>query len=171
MARYNLALQLAERGELDEAAGILESDAERFARMPEPWAQLRLLCVRGKIAAAGGDLLAARDLFEEARTGFIQQGIAFDAAIVSVELALVHLRIGDTTAVKGLAEEIVEVFQAQDVHREVLGALLLFRQAVQQETLTAAFIEDLSFYLKRARENPELRFVRRRHWQLEIAEE
>lgn len=171
MARYNLALQLTERGEHEEAAGILESDAEVFAKMPEPWVQLRLLCVRGKIAASRGDLAAARSFFEEARAGFIEGGIAFDAAIVSVELALIHLRTGNPAAVKGLAEEIVRIFQAQDVHREAAAALLLFQEAVRQEALTVDLAEDLASYLKRARENPELRFTRLHRWRAEISQD
>ncbi|MES1245610.1 MAG: hypothetical protein ABUT39_28650 [Acidobacteriota bacterium] len=169
MARYNLALQLTEVGQHEEAAGILESDAALFAQMKEPWAQLRLLGIRGKIAAARGDLPAARCLFEQARAGFIDQGIGFDAAIVSVELALLHLRTGELAAVKELAEEILRIFQAQDVDREATAALLLFQKAVQQETLTVDLAEDLASYLKRARENPGLRFTRRRKWQAEVA--
>ena len=171
MARYNLALQLTEHGETEEAAGILESDADLFAQMPEPWAQLRLLCIRAKIATARGDLAAARSLFEEARSGFIAGGIGFDAAIVSVELALIHLRTGDLEAVKALAEGIVQVMQAQDVHREVMAALLLFPEAARREALTVQLAEDLASYLKRARENPELRFTRRHLWQAEVESE
>jgi tetratricopeptide (TPR) repeat protein len=165
MARYNLALQLTESGQHEEAAGILESDAALFAQMQEPWVQLRLLWIRAKIATGRGELPAARRLFEEARAGFIAQGIGFDAAIVSVELALLHLRTGELAAVKTLAEEIVPIFQAQDVHREATAALLLFQKAVDQEALTIDLAEDLVSYLKRARENPELRFTRRRRWQ------
>jgi tetratricopeptide (TPR) repeat protein len=170
MARYNLALQLTEIGQHEEAAGILESDATLFARMQEPWTQLRLLCIRGKIAAARGDQPAALRLFEEARAGFIAGGIGFDAAIVSMELALLHLRAGELAAVKALAEEIVEIFKAQDVHREVTAALLLFQKASQREALTVDLVEDLASYLKRARENPELRFTRRRKWEAEVEE-
>jgi tetratricopeptide (TPR) repeat protein len=169
MARYNLALQLIENGQHEEAAGILESDADLFAQMREPWAQLRLLCVRGKIAAVRGDLPGARSLLAEARSGFIEAGIGFDAAIVSVELALIHLRSGDLPAVRELAEEIVLLFQAQDVHREVMAALLLFQQAARREALTVDLAEDLASYLKRARENPELRFTRRRRGQAAVA--
>lgn len=171
MARYNLALQLTERGETEEAAGILESDADLFAQMREPWAQLRLLCIRAKIAMARGDLAAARSLFEEAKSGFILEGIAFDAAIVSVELALIHLRTGDLAAVTALAEEIVQVFQAQDVHREVMAALLLFQEAGRRKALTVQLAEDLASYLKRARENPELRFTRLHQWRAEVESE
>lgn len=171
MARYNLALQLTESGQHEEAAGILETDAALFAQMQEPWAQLRLLCIRGKIAAARGELPDARRLFEEARAGFIDQGVGFDVAIVSMELAVLHLRTGDLAAVKTLAEEMVPLFQAQDVHREAMAALLLFQKATQQEALTVELVEDLASYLKRARENPELRFTRRRRWEAAVTPE
>jgi hypothetical protein len=121
MARYNLALQLTESGQHEEAADILESDAALFAQMQEPWTQLRLLCIRGKIAAARGELPDARRLFEEARAGFIDQGVGFDVAIVSMELAFLHLRTGDLAAVKALAEEMVPLFQAQDVSHRRAG--------------------------------------------------
>jgi tetratricopeptide (TPR) repeat protein len=167
VARYNLALQLADAGNYEDAALILETEAALFAQVQEPWLQLRLLCVRAKITDARGDRDTALALFLEAREGFIPLGIGFDVAIVSMELALLHLRAGNTAAVKALAEEMAPLFQAQDVHREAMAALLLFQQAVQQETATVELAEELAAYLKRARENPALRFARRRKRQIE----
>lgn len=53
------------------------------------------------------------------------------------------------------------LFGAQEVHREAAAALLLFQEAAEREALSAEWVEDLTAYLKRARENPELRFLRR----------
>jgi tetratricopeptide (TPR) repeat protein len=156
--RYNLALQLVELGEDDRAAALIESDREFFRRFPEPWTQLRLLCLQAKIVARQGDLLAAVRLFCEARDGFLAQGIGFDAAIVSVELALLYLQLGHTAAIKTLASELHQLFQAQDVHREAAAALLLFQQAIQQEAVTVELAQQLALYLERARVRPELRF-------------
>ena len=60
---------------------------------------------------------------------------------------------------KELAEEMQEIFAAGDVHREATAALVLFQEAAHRETLTAELIEEMAIYLKRARENPELRFA------------
>ena len=161
-AQYNLALQLAEAGSFQDSAGVLETHAALFEQIQEPWLQLRLLCVRAKIADSRGNQETALRLFEEAREGFIGQGSRFDVAIVSMELALLHVRVGNTAAVKALADAMAPLFAAQDVHREAVAALILFQQAAQQEIATIELVEDLVAYLKRARQNPGLRFTRRR---------
>ncbi|HSU84714.1 MAG TPA: hypothetical protein VLR69_20030 [Thermoanaerobaculia bacterium] len=53
------------------------------------------------------------------------------------------------------------LFGAQEIHREAAAALLLFQEAAEREALTSEWVEDLTAYLKRTRENPELRFLRR----------
>ncbi|HEX4963297.1 MAG TPA: hypothetical protein VF173_20875 [Thermoanaerobaculia bacterium] len=57
-----------------------------------------------------------------------------------------------------LADEMHQIFAAGDVHREGVAALLLFEDAVREEKLTAKVVEDVAGYLKRARDNPGLRF-------------
>ncbi|HEX3557122.1 MAG TPA: hypothetical protein VIA62_28180 [Thermoanaerobaculia bacterium] len=96
---------------------------------PEDWTQLRLTWLRGKIAARRGESDAAERFFLEARDGFMAAGHGYDAAMVAIEdLALLYLREGRTADVKRLAEEILPVFQAQDVHREAMAALRLSRR-------------------------------------------
>jgi hypothetical protein len=85
------------------------------------------------------------------RAGFIAEGIGYDAALVSLDLALLYLRQNRTAAVKDLAEEMREIFTAGDVHREATAALVLFQEAARRETLTAELIEEMAVCLKRAR--------------------
>jgi len=158
-ARYNLARYLTEDGQHQEAAGMLAVDEALYREFPEPWTQLRLTWLRGKIAAGCGDTDAAERAFLEARDGFIAQGNGYDAAMVSVEdLTLLYLRAGRASDVKRIAEEIHPIFQAQDVHREAVAALLLFQEAARQEQLTAKVVRDFVSYLRDARTDPALRF-------------
>lgn len=158
MARYNLTLQLAEADRTEEAAALLEGDLGLYDQFPEPWTQLRLLCVRAKIADARGDLDTAAQLYAEARDGFIRQGIGYDVAIVSLELAMVYLKQGRTAEVRQLAEEMHPLFEAEGVHREATAALLLFQNAVREDSATVELVRNVTDYLKRARKNPTLRF-------------
>lgn len=159
--RYNLARYLTEAGQYQDATDLLARDEDLYREFPEPWTQLRLLWLRGKIAVGLGDLAAAEESFLQARQGFIEQGIGYDAAMVAVEdLALLYLRQGRTADVKRLAEEMLPIFQAQDVHREALAALVLFQEAARREELTAKQIHDLVKYLQDARHDPTLRFER-----------
>jgi tetratricopeptide (TPR) repeat protein len=72
--RYNLARFLTESGEYREAAEILGEDEELRREFPEPWTQLRLVWLRGKIAAGRGDEEAAEQSFLAARPASSDSG-------------------------------------------------------------------------------------------------
>lgn len=156
--RYNLALYLTEAGRFHEAGDLLEIDAPLYARFPEPWTQLRLSWLQGKIAAGVGDVPAAERLFVETRDGFVRQGIGYDAAMVSLDLALLYLKDGRTEEVRRVAEEMVPVFAAQDVHWEAMAALVLFQDAARREVVTAEMVREVGACLEAARGRPEMRF-------------
>jgi hypothetical protein len=158
--RHNLTLFLVEEGRFDAAADLLQADAELYERFADPWTVLRQVWLRGKIAFATGRRAEAEQAFLEVRRGFILQGNGYDAAMVSLDLALLYLKAGRTAEVKPIAAEMHTLFGAQEIHREAAAALLLFQEAAEREALTAEWVEDLTAYLKRARENPELRFLR-----------
>ncbi|HEX4962842.1 MAG TPA: hypothetical protein VF173_18545 [Thermoanaerobaculia bacterium] len=158
-ARYNLARYLTEDGQHEAAADLLATDADLYREFPEPWTQLRLIWLRGKIAACRGESEEAERAFLEARDGFMVAGIGYDAAMVVVEdLALLYLQQGRTANVKRLAEEILPIFQSQDVHREALAALRLFQEAARQELLTVQTVREYVRYLREARTDSSLRF-------------
>ncbi|HSK80745.1 MAG TPA: hypothetical protein VLQ45_30100 [Thermoanaerobaculia bacterium] len=156
--RHNLSLYLTEAGRFHEAADLLEVDADLYARFPEPWTQLRLSWLRGKIAAGVGDVPAAERWLTETRDGFVRQGIGYDAAMVSLDLALLYVQEGRTGEVRRVAEEMVPIFAAQDVHREATAALRLFLEAARREEVTAGLVREVAGFLKAARGDAELRF-------------
>jgi hypothetical protein len=144
-----LAFYLVSAGRLDEAADHLEADEPLYRRFPEPWAQLRLLWLQGDIAAGKGDLTAAEQAYLETREGFIAYRMGYDAAMVSLDLAILYLR-GDRWAdVQQLAEEMISIFQAQDVDREALAALRLFQEAARRQELTVEKVRELAIWLRR----------------------
>ncbi len=135
--RYNLARFLTEAGQWDEAADLLASDAEIFRRFPEPWIQLRITWLRGKIAAGRGDVVSAEQAFLAVRDGFIAQGNAYDAAMVSLEdIAILYLQQGRTADVRRFADEILPIFQAQGLQQDALATLILFQEAARRDELT-----------------------------------
>jgi tetratricopeptide (TPR) repeat protein len=158
-ARYNLTRFLTEDGQFEEAADVLSVDEDLYREFPEAWTQLRLTWLRGKIAAGRGESEAAEKALLEARDGFIAEGIGYDAAMVAIEdLTLLYLREGRTADVKRLADEIVPIFQSQDVHREAVAALRLFQEAARQEQLTVQGVREYVKYLREARTDPSLAF-------------
>jgi tetratricopeptide (TPR) repeat protein len=157
-ARHNLALFHCEAGNYPAAAEALQQDRDLYARFPDAWTQLRLAWLEGKITYGLGHLERAEELFLATRSGFIAEQAGYDAAMVSIDLATIYTQQGRADEALRIAEEMHDIFKAEDVHREAVAALLLFQEAARQKALTVEKLRDLSEYLKAARGNPSLRF-------------
>lgn len=154
LIRRNLAGMLAEAGRAEEARAMLP-ELRRLAReradRPE-W--LRLLWTEGFVYQRLGHRELAATALAQARDGFAALGLAYDAALVGLELALLHLATGDTAAVRTLGAEMLPVFTSRAIHREALAALALVRRAMEEERLTRRLVEEVMSLLRRAREQP-----------------
>lgn len=155
---FNLTVYFMEAGRFEEAAELFEADQALYEQVQETWLQLRLTWLRADVAAAGGDFARAEQAYLEARNGCIRQGIGYDAAMVSLDLAILYLKEGRMADVQRVAEEMLPIFQAQDVHREALAALRLFQEAVRRQELTMERALEVAAYLREARGEPGLRF-------------
>ncbi len=159
MARHNLVWYLTESGRHEEAHRALEETRGLYVAMRDQINMVLLRWLEGRIALGRGHLDEAETALREARDAFIERGIGFDAALVSLHLAGVYAKKGDTAEMKRLAAEMVPIFQSRDLHPEALAALGIFQQAAEAESVTAGLLERMSTYLQRARRNPELRFA------------
>jgi hypothetical protein len=65
----------------------------------------------------------------------------YDAALASLDLAMLGLRAGQTARVRKLAVEMEAVFLAKKIEREALAALSLFWEAAKQETATMELVQ------------------------------
>ena len=129
-----------------------------YDRFPDPWTQRRRLWLDGKILRGLGQLEAAEARLSEARRGFLEQEIVYDAALVSLDLAAVYALQGRVDDQRRLAREMLPIFTARGVHREARAALAYFQQAVERERASPQVVEGLLEYLSQARLDPELRF-------------
>lgn len=158
-AYHNLVWYLNDSGRAAEALHMLGKTRSLYDTFAEPAHRTRLRWLEGKIARSLGHREEAEAAFKEARDAFLARGIGFDAALVALDLAVLCAERGQTGELKGLAAEMIPIFESRDVHQEALAALLLFRRSVEAETVTLGLLGDLARYLQRARHNPELRFT------------
>jgi hypothetical protein len=119
---------------------------------------LRLTWIEGKIQATIGQWTAAERAFHWIRESFIEDGLVFDAGLVSLDLAALYVSQGKTVEARHLATEMLPIFRSRDIHREALAALIVFQKAAEMEQLTLGLVEEVSTFLERARDNPDLRF-------------
>jgi tetratricopeptide (TPR) repeat protein len=160
--QHNLLDNLASAGRSAEARELLPEVEALCRSAGSRLDEIRLRWVAGRIAAGLGDRSGARRSFGDARREFAARGMAYDAALVSLELAVLLIEQGETAEVRELADKIAEIFRARDVHRETLAALAVFRAAAALDAATADLARDLAAYLTRARLDLELRFERER---------
>jgi hypothetical protein len=95
------------------------------------------------------------------RERFVERGMPYDAALVSLELAEIYARGQDPLRLERLAREMFPIFQSRALHRGALAALILFREAVAMRQADLRLIADLAAFLRSARRDRELRFIPR----------
>lgn len=157
-AHHNLALNLTDLDRYVEAAKVFHDARPLYDRFRDPWTLRRRAWVEGKILHGLGQLEAAERCLTWAQQGFVRQEIAYDAALVSLDLAAIYAERGDAGELERLAAEMVPIFRARDVHREALAALAFFRQAAAARTVTVDLVRRLLDFLRSAQHDRELRF-------------
>jgi len=157
-ARHNLIDDLAETGRYLEAQKLYRETRPLYRSFPDAWTQNRRKWVKGKISRGLGQFEQAESLFLAAREGFIGEGIPYDTALASLELAMLYAEQGRTADLKRLAEEMVPIFSSLHIHREALAALAYLKQAAEAERATLDLVTGVAAYLRRAQHDPALRF-------------
>ncbi|HSF44162.1 MAG TPA: helix-turn-helix domain-containing protein [Thermoanaerobaculia bacterium] len=156
--RFNLIVNLVHLGRHDEAAALLPEMRNLAVRLGNGLDLVRALWLESRVLAGLGRREKAVAALEQVRGEFTSREIAYDAALVSLELAVLYLEDGRTSEVRILARQMLWIFRAQGVHREALAALKLFCEAAEREQATVDLARRVAEYLERARHNPDLRF-------------
>jgi tetratricopeptide (TPR) repeat protein len=157
-AWHNLIFVTAELGRFIEAQRFYKEARPLYRSFNEPWVQNRRKWVRGKIARGLGQLGQAEVQLTAARDGFLAEGIPYDTALVSLELAHLYTEQGRMEDLKRISADMLPIFASRNIHREALAALAFFQKAVETERATAELVANIADYLRRAEADPELRF-------------
>jgi tetratricopeptide (TPR) repeat protein len=157
-ARHNLAWFLNDCGRTEDAQRQLQRFRHSYHEFANPWTELRLGWLEGRIAVRLGRRDEAEATLREVQRRFLAEGHGYDASLVALDLAHLYLEEGRHAEVRALAAEMLDVFLSQDIHRQALAALAVFQQAVEADSATPLLVREISSYLLRARKNPRLRF-------------
>ncbi len=156
--QFNWLVNLCHLGRHEEAAAKLPEVREAAVQLGNGFDLVRVLWLEGRALAGLGCREEAIRALEQVRTEFAFRGISYDAALVSLELAILYLEDKKVDQVRVLARQMAPIFRVQGVHREALAALSLFCEAVEQEIATVEMAQRLVGYLERARHDERLRF-------------
>ena len=138
-----------DEGDFARASRMLTESQNFYDEQAQVLDMLRRRTLEGRAAAGLGDPAAAERAFQEARGGFARQGLPYDVALASLDLAALWLRQGRTAKVRRLVEEMLAIFRAHGIRREAIATLLVLRRAVDRERATERLVRAAAARLRR----------------------
>ncbi len=109
---------------------------------------IRLTWLESKVAAGRGRTEEAKAGLEQVIQEFA--GLPYEAALASLDLAVLQLKEGRTAEVKELAGAMGGIFEVKGIAREALAALRLFCEAAIQEGATVELAKQVIAEVERA---------------------
>lgn len=110
---------------------------------------LRAAWQEGQLLRDLGHLESAKTLLLRARRGFLDQKLAFEVAVVSLDLSAVYVKQGAAEEVRRIVKQTMHIFRSLRVERETLGALLQLQQVADQEYKALELIRAIAAKLER----------------------
>ncbi len=149
LLRHKMAINLCHLERYAEAAALLPEVEELAARQGKDLDSLRVLWLAARVDLGQGRREEAERKLEQVRAELTSRRLAYDAALASLELAVLWLEAGRAVEVRELAVGMAWVFEAQKIRREALAALRLFTEAARQEAATVELARQVIAELKR----------------------
>lgn len=141
--RFNLVAGLCQLGQYDEAEGALPELHVLAQDVRNDLDSLRLQWLTARVWAGLGRREQATIEFEQVQRGFAQRRMSYDAALVSLDLAIAYLDQDRHASVQALARDCAWIFQSQGVARETLAALAIFCEAAESNRATIDLVRAL----------------------------
>lgn len=157
-ALHNRLLALVDCGCFPEARRLLFQHSGRFQTFSGRINLIRINGLRARIDLGMGALDSAERGFLEVKQAMKEIGKDFYGALVTLELALVHMQQGQSGQARKEATEAGEVFRKLKVHRELLVAMGVVQRIFEIGAATVTLLESVVEYARRAEHDPELRF-------------
>lgn len=149
--KQNLVRLLPIAGLHQEASTLLEEVKQLTERIGNDLDLLRLRWTEGRVAFGLGLRGPAEQAFKQVQQEFLERDLGYDAALVSLDLAILYAKESCTQELKQLALDVLPAFSSREVHREAMAALILFQHACEEERLTVELARRLAALLERER--------------------
>jgi tetratricopeptide (TPR) repeat protein len=137
---HNIVDAYASLGHYREARELLEDGRPLYEVHATGVVLLAVRGIEGRIAAGLGEFLPAVRAFTAARDGFADRELPYDAALVSLELALLWLEHGNYGALRKVLDEILLLFHTLDIERDAVAAVFVLYEAARKKEVTEALV-------------------------------
>jgi tetratricopeptide (TPR) repeat protein len=148
VAAKNQLLFLVECGRYREARKILFKNRARFAAAGH-LIQLRVRWIEGRIDYGLWQHESAETAFREVKRGFEEVDMGFHCALAGLDLAIAVMRQGRAEEATEEVLQSAATFEALNVHRELLGAVIFLEQEFRKRRGSLVLLECTVRYLRR----------------------
>jgi tetratricopeptide (TPR) repeat protein len=127
----------------DQALALYAETRELYKELDDPLILLRMAWQEGLLLRDLGHLRAAETALLKARKGYMEEKLAYEVALVSLDLTTVYVKLGLVEEVKRTVMTTVPIFHALRVKLETLAALLQIQKVADQEQQALELIRTL----------------------------
>lgn len=159
---FNQAANLLRLKRAEDAAPIVAEVRLQAEKLGNELDLVKTVWLQANLDAGLGRRRQALEGLEEVRHAFEERTLPYDYALASLDAALLYREEGRWPEIKRLAGEMLTLFKAQQVHREALGAMILFQEAAEKEQVTEELVRRLQDFLGKSGSRPGLKFRTRR---------
>jgi tetratricopeptide (TPR) repeat protein len=161
LAAHNKIWYLVACGRFRKAKKELFLHRSDFQNLEGSINHLKLRWLQAQVGAGLNEWKSAEAALLEVSEGFEAAGMGFHAALASLDLSLLWMRLGRLREAEDLGMDAADVFLALGIHREALGCVMILRDAFEKRKATVVLLEGVIEFLRRSQIDPDARFIPR----------